>query len=222
MPAGHRSALLLGATGLVGRHCLNLLLEASTYDPIAVIARREAGREHPRLKWVSTDFEHLSRHEELFSGSDVFCCLGTTLAKAGSPEAFQRVDHDYVLAAGRLAAEQGARQFLVVTAAGAAPESRLLYMRTKGQIEADLSELNLPALHIFRPSILLGKREERRPAEAVGVFLGRLLRPLFAGPLRKYRPITAATVAAAMLAQADRQLSGTHILTSQLMENLVN
>ncbi len=220
MPAGSRSALLLGATGLVGRQCLKLLLEGSAYDRIAVIARRDADREHPRLNWVSTDFEHLPRHKELFSGSDVFCCLGTTMAKAGSPEAFRRIDHGYVLAAGRLAAGQGARQFLVVTAAGAAPDSRMLYMRTKGQVEADLSELNLQALHIFQPSMLLGQRAERRPAEAVGVFLARLLRPLFGGPLRKYRPIAAATVAAAMLAQADRQLAGTHIITSQLMEKL--
>jgi uncharacterized protein YbjT (DUF2867 family) len=207
-PSGGRAALLLGATGLVGGYCLDLLLADPLYSKVVVVARRPLMRADPKLVVIVTDFDDLDRHEDGFAVDDVFCCLGTTIRKAGSREAFRQVDVEYPVAAGRLAAARGARRFVIVTALGADPASRIAYNRDKGEVEERVKGLPLEAVWIFRPSLLLGSRSEVRVGERIAQLLLRPLAPVFAGPLRRYRPVHAARVAAAMVAAARKEGPG--------------
>ena len=145
------TALLLGATGLVGGHVLDLLLADPAYRRVTVLTRRPLARMDPKLDQRATDFDRLRDHEISFAVDDVFCCLGTTIATAGSQEAFRRVDHDYVVDAARLAAEHGARRYLLVTAAGANARSRIFYNRVKGEAEDAVRALPLESAAILRP-----------------------------------------------------------------------
>lgn len=198
-----RSALVLGATGLVGGHCLQLLLGDGRYTAVHALVRRALSVEHPRLRQHQVDFDRLAEdHADLFRVDDVYCCLGTTIRKAGSREAFRRVDVEYPATAARLAAAGGAGCFLVVSSTGADPDSRIFYSRAKGEMEAAVRTAGIARVWVFRPSLLLGEREEMRMGERVAEWVMRPLSPLMAGPLRRYRPVHARQVAAAMVALA--------------------
>lgn len=205
---GGRTALLLGGTGLVGAECLELLLAQPRYSRVRALGRRRMQRRHPKLEARRVDFERLANSAELFRADDVFCCLGTTLARAGSTEAFRRVDHDYVVEAARLAAEQGAEQFLLVTALGADPSSRVFYNRVKGETETAVKHLPFRALWIVRPSLLRGDRPELRIGEKLADLASRPLSFLFVGRLRRYRPVEARDVAAALVNLAGQEGTG--------------
>lgn len=194
-----RSALLLGATGLVGSHCLDLLLGSDDYSAVRVITRSPIDRKHRRLQQVRLDLEEMDQHPELFRVDDVFCCLGTTMARAGSEAAFRRVDHDYPLRAAELATAKGADQFLLVSAVGADPQSRIFYNRVKGEVEGAVKRLPFRAVWLLRPSLLLGDRQERRVGEKVASAVAVPLAPLMVGRLRRYRPVAGRDVAAAMV-----------------------
>jgi uncharacterized protein YbjT (DUF2867 family) len=211
---GGRTALVLGATGLVGGLCVELLLEDPAWSRVAVVARRPSGRRHLRLAEVVADFERLDEHADAFAVDAVFCCLGTTIRKAGSREAFLRVDHDYPVAAARLASGRGARRFLLVTALGANAGSRVFYNRVKGEVERDVAALPFEGVALLRPSLILGPRAERRTAEALAQRLAPLAAPLLAGPLRKYRAVDAAAVARAMVRLARDGFRGTRVVES--------
>jgi uncharacterized protein YbjT (DUF2867 family) len=134
--------------------------------------------------------------------ADVFCALGTTIRKAGSREAFRRVDYDYPLRLARLCRDRGARQLLLVSSVGADPRSSNFYLRVKGELEQSLAELGYEKLQIFRPGVLLGSREESRPGETVGKALSIALGFLLAGGLRKYRAMPADSLAKVMVRTA--------------------
>jgi uncharacterized protein YbjT (DUF2867 family) len=196
-----RTALLVGATGLVGGHTLAQLLATPDYGRITVLVRRPMGRHDPRLKEQVIDYETLeARPDSDFAADDVYCCLGTTIKVAGSQEAFRRVDHDHVLTVGRRARAAGAERFALVSSVGAGATSRSFYLRVKGETERDLQDLGFGCLELFRPSFLVGERSQRRAGEAVGIAVTRGLSALMVGRLRSYRPIEAGQVAAAMVA----------------------
>jgi len=209
-----RTALLLGATGLVGGHCLNFLLNDESYGRVSVLGRRPLEREHPKLEQHLVDFDRLEDSAELIRAQDVFCCLGTTIRKAGSQEAFRRVDFEYPLQSARIAARQETERFLIVTAIGADPGSRIFYNRVKGEVEEAVRALPFESLVILRPSLLLGEREEMRPGERLAEPAMRALSPLMLGPARKYRPIEARKVAAAMVRLAKEGRQGVRIVES--------
>jgi len=191
-----RTALLVGATGLVGSFLLHRLLESGAYGRVTVWVRRDFGEAHPKLKAEVADFERL--HERHVEADDVFCCLGTTIKKAGSQAAFRQVDYDYPVALAIAAAAGGAKRLLVVSALGANPDSRVFYSRVKGETEIAVRAAGVPATIFFRPSLLSGPRAEVRRGERIGEAIGKVLGPL----LGKYRPIHADLVAAAMLRAA--------------------
>jgi len=197
-----RTALVAGASGLVGGHLLRRLLAEPAYEHVAALGRRSLPVTHPKLTQHVIDFDRLREAANFPRADDVFCCLGTTIKKAGSQDAFYEVDFLYVHELARTALAYGATQFLLVSSLGANPRSRIFYSRVKGEVEEAVSRLAYRAVHIFRPSLLLGERAERRLGESVGIALSRLASPLFAGPLRKYRPIAADAVAAAMVRAA--------------------
>lgn len=208
--ANEESALLAGATGLVGGHCLRLLLEQGYHARVVALVRRRLDLTHPRLEQRVVDFERLEG-EEPIAAADVFCALGTTLHKAGSQEAFRKVDHSYAKAVAELAVKGGGERFVLVSSVGADPGAGSFYLRVKGELERDVNAMPFEAVHALRPSFLLGDRGERRVGEAIGVALARGVRGALLGGLRKYRPIEASVVAAAMIGAARRGAPGRHV-----------
>ncbi|HWG91821.1 MAG TPA: oxidoreductase [Candidatus Thermoplasmatota archaeon] len=208
---GPRTALLVGATGLVGGHLLRRLLADDAYGRVIAIVRRPLEVKHPKLHMHVLDFDKLPHDFPAEAVDDVFIALGTTIKKAGTQEAFRKVDHTYVVETARAARGKGAKQALVVSAVDADPASRIFYNRVKGETETALRSLGYPALHLFRPSILLGEREELRPGERAGIIGAKLLRPLLVGKLRKYRGTPADGLAAAMIHVAKRGEGGIHV-----------
>ena len=201
-----KSALLAGATGLVGGCVLRRLLAHPSYSRVEILVRRESPIRDPKLTQRIVDFACLDVGVPGNAPDEVFCCLGTTIRKAGSEEAFRRVDHDYLLALARFAKAVGTGKFLMVSALGADPKSAVFYNRVKGEVEQAIAAVGLPAAYFFRPSLLLGARAENRPGEKAGIAAGKLLAPLLVGGLRKYRPIHADSVAAAMIYVANHRV----------------
>jgi uncharacterized protein YbjT (DUF2867 family) len=206
-----RTALVAGASGLVGGHLLQLLLADGAYARVVTLARRDLAVRHAKLEQRVVDFGTLDAFADMPRTDDVFCCLGTTIKAAGSRAAFRRVDHDYVLGLARAGLRAGARQFLLVSALGADPASRIFYSRVKGETEAALRQLPYEGIQIFRPSFLMGDRAEVRLAERLGIPLARALAPLLVGRLRRYRPIHAAAVGRAMVQIAKEAPRGPNV-----------
>ncbi|MEH6949481.1 NAD(P)H-binding protein [Bacillus sp. JJ634] len=215
-----RKALIVGATGLVGNELLHILLQSNTYENVKVLVRKPISIKHPKLTQRLIDFDALEKYEEEFAVHDVFCCLGTTIKKAESQEAFKKVDFEYPLKVAKLAKKKGAKQFLVVSAMGANSQSRIFYNRVKGVMEEALKQVRLPSLHIFRPSLLLGKRNEFRFGERVAEMVSPIFLPLLIGKLRKYKPIQAKDVAQAMYQIAKQNRTGEFVYESnQILNN---
>lgn len=198
MKLGMRSAIVVGATGLTGSSLIEQLCENDEYVSVIVIARRELQYKHPKLEVKIRNFDTLEEKDIEFA-HELYCCLGTTIKKAGAREAFEKVDFEYPLAIASLAKKQGVPHMLVITAMGANEQSRFYYNRVKGKLENALIELGLQRLSIIRPSLLVGPREEFRLGEKVGEKLLKLANPLLIGPLKRSRAIEASQVAKAMI-----------------------
>lgn len=215
-----KSALIAGATGLTGSKLVEVLLDHPEYDKVTVFVRRPLTLEHPKLEQIHVDYYRLADYAKHFQVEDVFCCLGTTIKKAGSQKAFRRVDYDYPVALAQLAKSAGAKNFLVVSAMGADSRSNIFYNRVKGQMEDSLKKMELPALHIFRPSLLLGDRKEFRLGEKAASLISPVFSPLLRGGMKKYKPIQAEQVAQAMFAAAQSESDGVHIYPSDEIAEL--
>lgn len=213
-----KTALLLGATGLVGSHLLQFLLSADYYQKVRVLVRRPLPIEHPKLEQIIFDFDHPEAQKVV--GEEVFCCLGTTLKKAGSEAAQFKIDHDYPLQIGQIALKNGARKYFLVSSIGADAASRNFYLRTKGSLEKGLAALHFENFVSFRPSILFGGRAEFRFGERVGIFLMRLVAPFLFGKWKKYRGIEARVVASAMFRVAQAAQHGNRTLESDEIQRL--
>lgn len=212
-----RIAVVLGATGLVGSALTEDLLNGK-WAEVRVLLRRPMKLRHPGLKQVIIDWERLAEYKEQFAGAyAVFCCLGTTIKKAGSQEKFERVDLEYPLAAATLAKTCGVKQFLAVSSMGANVKSRAFYSRTKGKLENGLGSIGFQGLHLFRPSLLLGDREESRPGERVAAIVMKALDFAMVGKAAKYRAVPAAKVARAMMNIAQADTGGVHIYTNEVI-----
>jgi uncharacterized protein YbjT (DUF2867 family) len=205
-----KTVLLLGATGLVGRELLDLLLHDTTVDRVRVIARRTTGTQHPKLEEHVVDLGDMERHPSLFAVDAIFCALGTTIKVAGSQERFRVIDHDYPILAARLGRQQNVPHYLLVSALGADPRSRVFYNRVKGDVERDLVQLQYPRVTIARPSLLLGDRAEFRFGERMFKPFGWLMPPA-------YKPIEGRAVAGALVRAMHTQIAGVEVLESRVM-----
>jgi uncharacterized protein YbjT (DUF2867 family) len=205
-----RTALLAGATGLVGRELLMLLLDDSDVADVVVLSRRPIATPHPKLQQGVVEFDQLHNFV-LPPVDDYYCCLGTTIKRAGTREAFREVDLVFPVTIARMALASGTTRCLFVSAMGANPQSRVFYNRTKGELEAELMRLEFEAVYAFRPSILTGDRAEFRAGEDAAL---AVLRPLSFLLPAKVRPVAAADVARAMQACAKREKSGRFIVAS--------
>jgi uncharacterized protein YbjT (DUF2867 family) len=206
-----KTAVLLGATGLVGSNCLRDLLASADYGRVIAVTRRPVSTSmQGKLDQRVLDLSSVSA-ADLAGANDLFCALGTTIAKAGSQPAFRAVDYDLPMKAARAAKEAGVEQFLLVSSIGANPASSNFYLRTKGELERDLATIGFKALHIFRPGLLLGTRHEFRMSEALAQRIGPILNLAMWGPLRRYRSVRAETVAKAMVAIAAKGGAGVKV-----------
>ncbi len=194
-----RTALIAGASGLVGGCLLARLLAAPEYDRVIAVGRRRLDLEHPKLVQLTADFAALEKLPKPLGGDDAFCCLGTTWRRAGSREAFRAVDHGAVLAFAWAARRGGVKRFFTISSLGADPQARAFYNRVKGETEDALEVLGFGTLAIFRPSLLLGPRREFRLGEKLTAGLLWVAEPLLLGNLRRYRAVAADAVAGAML-----------------------
>lgn len=202
------TAWLTGGSGLVGGALLRRLLRDGTFDRVVSVGRRPLPLDDPRLVQVVTDLLGPFEWERLPPPAVAFSCLGTTLAKAGSREAFRRVDHDAVLFFARAARAGGASAFLHVSSLGAKAGSRSFYAAVKGETERDVAAVGFPSVYALRPSILDGNRAERRPGEEFGLLVGRALSPF----LGKYRPTPVEAVASSLAALARDPAPGVHVV----------
>jgi uncharacterized protein YbjT (DUF2867 family) len=205
-----RRVLLAGATGLVGGECLARLAADETASAVTALVRRmpaDSSRHDRKVRFAVVDFDRLEEQRALFAVDQVVCALGTTIKKAGSREAFRRVDYDYPLAIARLALAAGARHFLLVSSLGADASSSVFYSRVKGRLEQAVMALGYPSVTIVRPSLLLGEREEFRLGEEIMKRLGWLAPG-------KYRPVKARDVARALIAAAREDRPGCRVIES--------
>lgn len=208
-------ALVAGASGLVGAQLLPLLLDDPYYTKVVAVTRRPLEQLHPKLENVVMDFEKLEAYDTALTGDHVYCCLGTTIKKVKTKEAFRRVDHDYPVMIGKAALENGASKYLLVSALGADKHSRIFYNRVKGEVESIVAGLGYKSVHIFRPSFLEGDRDEHRSAEKAAATFFRYLG--FLVPLA-YKPVKASAVAAAMLYFGKAETGGVAIHESKELQ----
>lgn len=215
MTPTNKTALIIGATGLVGNLLTRQLVDSPIYEKVKVLVRKSLPWQHPRLQEVQFDFDH--PNGLVTQADDIFCCLGTTIKKAGSQEAFKKVDYQYPLDIARLGLANGAKQFAIVTAMGADSKSMFFYSRVKGDVERDLGALNYPTLLIFRPSLLMGNRrqEDSRLGERIAESVMGFLNPIIPD---KYKGVQAGKVANAMLTTAQQGLTGEHVFESDALQ----
>jgi uncharacterized protein YbjT (DUF2867 family) len=204
------TALVAGATGLVGGECLKRLLASDTYSKVTVVTRRSLGlsAKQPQLREIVVDFGQLDSLRADLRADHVFCALGTTIRKAGSQAKFRQVDFEYPRRFAELALANGAKHFSLVSALGASSKSGVFYSRVKGELEDALRAMKWPSLCLVRPSVIAGDRQESRPLERLSEMLLRF------GPAT-YRPVEAGKIAAAMIATARREPRGVTIIESR-------
>jgi uncharacterized protein YbjT (DUF2867 family) len=210
LTSSNKSVLLLGATGLVGSHCLRLLATDRAFDRVVVATRRSLPRElaQGNVEPHVVDFDDLAAHASLFRVDRIICALGTTIKQAGTQEAFRVVDYHYPLTAARLGHERGATHFLLVSSLGANPRSQVFYSRVKGELESAVLALPYRRVTIVRPSLLVGPRAEYRLGEQIAKRLAFLMPA-------KYKPVDAHAVAAALVTAAKDDAPGRRIIESR-------
>ncbi len=204
-----KEAIIIGATGLVGSHLLQRVLDDPRFSAVTLLGRRSCGTQHPRLQEHLVDFSAPKDWEQLVQGDVLFLCLGTTRAKAGGKKAQYLVDHTYQFRVAEAAAKNGVHSLLLVSSAGARLNSPFFYMRMKAELERDIESLPIPHKVFLRPGALTGPRVEKRSGENLGVWLLRGLNKL--GVFRSHRPIHGDTVARALINASWDETEGLHI-----------
>ncbi len=211
-----KTAIIIGATGLIGKHLTELLLEDSRYSKVKIFARRTSGISNPKLEEHIVDFNSMLKWKTKISGDDLFSAMGTTKKKAGSKKNQYNIDFTYQFEFAKAASENGVGNYFLVSSAGATADSRNYYLRIKGELEKEISKLPFKKIAIFKPSLLVGKREENRVGEKIGfIFISLFIRIIPA--LKKYRPIAGTDVARAMIRSANNE-STERILKYELTE----
>ena len=197
-----KTALIAGSTGLVGSELLKMLIDSVDYNFIHVLNRRKINYDSSKVTEHVINYDNLAKFNPDDHVDHVFCCFGTTIKKAKTKENFRKVDFDYVVELAKKSNSLGATRFLVVSALGANPKSGIFYNRVKGEMEKALQDLDFSHLYIFRPSLLMGYREENRTGEKTAQAIYKVINPLFVGKLKKYKGINAANVAKGMVETA--------------------
>lgn len=210
-----KTALIAGSTGLIGSQLLQLLLNDDYYDRVKAISRKPLEITHPKLENIVLDFDRLAEHHDKLKADDVFCCLGTTIKKVKTKEKFRKVDFDYPVELAKLTKTNGAEQYLLVSALGADKNSKIFYNQVKGEVEEAIGHVGFKSYHIFRPSLLMGDRNESRSGEEAGKVFFKYFG--FLVPV-KYKGIDSIKVARAMQQLAAKHPQGMHIHESKELQ----
>jgi len=205
-----KTAVLIGATGLIGSHLLKFLQNDDHFSEIRVLVRRQVAINHLNVKLIVLDFEDETAFRNGITGCDsVFVAVGTTQKKVnGDKAAYRKVDYDIPVNAAKFCAEAGCKSFLLVSSVGADSKSGNFYLKLKGEVEEKISSMSIPSISIFRPSMLLGNRQESRPMESIAQVISRPLGALFPS---KYKPVKASDVARAMIIASKQNTPGFRI-----------
>ena len=201
-----KTALLFGSSGLIGSHILFKLIKNNNYHKIKLFVRSDPKMNDKKLEIIKTDFNNLKNYKEYIKGDDCFFCIGTTRKKTPIKEEYRRVEYAIPVEIAQIAKSNSVNSFVYVSSISANPKSSGAYLKNKGEVEEELKKLNFPILGILRPSFLMGNRKEKRFGEKIGIFLFKLLSPLFLGPLKKMKPIHSEKVAKAMIKVANEDI----------------
>lgn len=214
-------AVIAGASGLIGSHLLEILLNEPFYQEVLVVVRKELPMDHKKLVQLVIDFDHLDEFTKSITGHALFCCLGSTRKKTPDLAIYRKIDHDYPLKLAQIAQQNGITHFHLVSVIGADPISSNFYTKMKGETEQDIQKVGIKCLHIYQPSFLTGGRQESRPGERFALGIMKFLDPLLFGGLKKYRSIAAETVARAMFHQSLKTEEGIFVHPSDKIKLLV-
>ena len=215
-----KTALIIGSTGLIGSELLNLLLDSNDYLKVITFVKRDTEIKHPKLTQHIIDFDKPETYKDLVVGDDFFCTIGTTIKKAGSKEAFRKVDFEYPRQFASFALQNKVKQFLIISSLGADAKSGNFYLKTKGEIQDFLKDCSFENVAVLQPSLLLGNRTEFRLGEKVGAFFMKTFSFLFLGNLKKYKPIEGKTVAKAFFKIAQTNNKGFKIYESDVIQEI--
>jgi len=215
-----KTAILFGATGFIGSHLLQELLNNETYEKITIVVRKEINIKHPKLNTLIGDFSTLPLLKEHINADDVFIALGTTKKQTPDLIEYYKIDHDYPVLAAKMAKENGAKSVFVVTAIGANPNSSIFYTKTKGETERDIIALDYDHTHIFEPSMILGSRDAHRPMERIFINIFSIINPILMGYLSKYKGMDGKNIAIAINNASKNQLEKVKIYRWNEMKSL--
>jgi uncharacterized protein YbjT (DUF2867 family) len=218
-----KTAAVIGSTGLIGGHLVELLARDRAFETVRLLVRRPVQPVHPKIEMKLVNFDEHESVKLAIDGCDaVFCAVGTTQKKVkGNKEAYRKVDYDIPVNAARFAAETRCQSFHLVSSVGANSKSNNFYLGLKGEVEERVQSFAIPVISIFRPSILLGNRDEKRPGEKIGQVAASFFAFLMMGGWEKYRPIEASYVAKAMIKTAKELKRGTSIYEYKAIRSLV-
>lgn len=215
-----KKAVIAGSSGLIGSHLLQILLEQAYYDEVLILVRKKLPLQHHKLKQLVIDFEQPETYKNELNGHALFCCLGSTKKKTPDFTIYHKIDHDYPLLLAQLVKPNGIEQYHLVSSIGADINGVNFYTKTKGETEADVAAVGISAVHIYRPSFLVGNRLESRPMEKFLNGLMKIINPLLFGGWKNYQSIEASTVAMAMYQQSIKNATGVFIYESDKIKQL--
>ena len=213
-----KTALIFGSSGLIGSHLLNILIEDNNYKKIKIFVRSSPDIKAQKIEIIKTDFNNLNKHIKDIKGDDCFFCIGTTKQNSPDKNEYKRIERDIPVEIAKIAKTNSVNSFVYVSSGFADPKNSGAYLRYKGEVEEELKRLNFTKLGIMRPSFLMGNRKEKRFGEKIGIFLFRLLSPLFLGPLKKMIPIQSEKVAYAMINVAKKDYKQTIFESNEIVE----
>ena len=201
-----KTALLFGASGLVGSHVLSQLISNNNYSKIKLFVRSSIDISDPKIEIIQTDFNNLENHREDIKGDDCFFCIGTTKKNSPDKNEYQRIELNIPKQVAQIAKSNNIKSYFFVSSGYANSKSSGDYLKYKGLVEEEILSLGFSKTGILRPSFILGNRKEFRLGEKIGIIIFKLLNPLFVGPLRKMRSIHSETIAIAMIKLANENI----------------
>jgi uncharacterized protein YbjT (DUF2867 family) len=218
------TATVIGATGLIGSLVLEELLKDDHFKTVRALVRRDLNMNHPKLQQSIVNFNDINDFTKRFGEGDIiFCCIGTTQKKVkGDLVAYAKIDFDIPVNAARIGVSKNYKKFLIVSSVGANENSSNFYLQLKGKTENALKQFEFESLEIFQPSILTGKRNEKRITEQIAQATMKFISFLFIGALKKYKPVAAKNVAKAMVAVSKKATRGVHYYQYAQMIKLAN
>ena len=215
-----KTALIFGSSGLVGKNLLNQIINNSNYSKVKIFVRSSLEISDPKVEIINTDFKDLQKIENLIIGDDCFFCIGTTKKNSPDKNEYRRIELDLPKKIAQISKSNDIRSFIYVSSGFADPKNSGDYLKFKGLVEEEIKSLNFEKIGILRPSFLLGNRKENRVGEKIGIFIFKLLSPIFVGPIKKMKPIHSEKVAKAMIKIANENIQKT-IFESNEISDLV-